>query len=73
MTLASSGLITAATTSAASADELFCEDATVTTFATGSVTTFPICVNVAPPYACAHPDAGLGTMVDVSATICVPD
>jgi hypothetical protein len=72
LTVVASGLITVGTTSAASADE-FCDQATVSTFATGSVSTPPLCVNTSEPYSCSFPSTGLGTLFEVDATLCVID
>ena len=72
LTLVASGVITAGTTTAASAD-VFCEDAGVVTFATGDVGVSGLCGSTDFPYTCSSPRAGVGTTVAVYADICVID
>lgn len=72
LTLAASGLMAAGTTSAASAD-VFCDYAGVSTFATGSVSTPPVCFTTQLPYLCDSEAAGVGTTVNAYADYCVID
>ena len=72
LTLVASGVITAGTTSAASAD-IFCDDAGVVTSATGDVSVSGLCFSTELPYVCSHPRAGVDPTVGVYADFCVID